>query len=280
MGTGNPMNRLITPALFITLLWPGFSLAQESVPPASTKGDTQANFSSVGQQLPALQSTSGRFSSIAPRGQIKCGNSGLEGRVVSDNLLHVDQFDCGTIRGGSGYSGCCSFINVAPADSANSAQMLPGRKVFVKGAVLSAREMHGGYAAYFVVVENAQITPVGTDVDPLYMNATYMVCQPPQLDGLSKRVGHAFCVQSDIVKNWNLLTPSLAAALRPPESPQTGPGAISCREDTAHTDADLPSPVACAFNNYWAWWDMKARSPQSTFTYKPPELATGPQTVR
>jgi hypothetical protein len=159
--------------------------------------------------------------------------------------------------------------------------MIPGRKVSVKGSVLSAMESHGGYIVYFVVVENAQITLVGTDVDPLYTNATYMVCQPPQLERLSKTVGHTFCVQSDIVKNWDFLKPSLATALRLSETPPTGTSAISCREDSARTDAGLQSPIACAFNNYWAWWDMKARSPQSTFTYKPPELSSvNPQTVR
>src|ERR1700742_2317005 len=123
MRIGARINHLLTIALVITLSWCGALLAQESTPRASAKEDTPASFPSVGQQLPALQSTSGRFSSIAPRGQVMCANNGIVGRVISSNLVYVDQFDCATIRGGSGYTGCCSLINVAPADPANSAQM-------------------------------------------------------------------------------------------------------------------------------------------------------------
>jgi hypothetical protein len=267
------MPRVLAIALLMVLVWPASVVAQSGPPLVSTTIDQHARFPSLEQQLPALQSTSGRFSSINPPNQVTCRNSSVVGRVISNNLIHVDQFDCLEFRTDNGYHGCCSLVNVELADPADaSKKMIPGRRVIVKGTFKSALEDHSGYPVNFVFVEAAQVTLFGTDQDPLYANATYIVCQPPQLAALSRQVGHDLCVQSDIIKSLDVIGPALETAARSLDNSSSGPDAIMCRIDPAHTDAGLLSEETCAFNNYWDWWVLKEHSPLQTFPYRPPKL--------
>jgi hypothetical protein len=253
-------------ALVLTVCLSPAALAQNSAPPAPP-----SNFPSLGQQLPALLSGSGRFSAINPQHQVTCDVLGLSGHVISRNLIFMkDYFDCGGFRGHD------MLVNVELADPADAAKMIPGTAVIAQGKVRNAIEKHNGYMVDFIFVENARITaPFGSDVDPQYASYTYMNCQPPELDALAKALGRELCVQSTLVANLAATGQALEAAAHAPVKmspgdPVTGdPAAITCRLDPEHSDAEL-SAITCARNNYWVWWRAKWFDPSGIGTMGPP----------
>ena len=270
---GQLIRYLAVALLIVPFLLDG--VVAESIAPAAPKTtDQPARFPSLGQQLPALLSGSGRFSSINPPNQVTCHMSSVAGRVISSNLIHVDHFYCDD-SGGYGFSGNSMLVNVELADPADAAMMIPGSKVIVLGTVKSAMENHNGYTPYFLFVENARVGMHDTDADPSHATISYMICQPPELDALAKQLGRQLCVQSTIVANLGATGPALETATRmpvklsPTDSVSGDPDAITCRLDPEHSDAELPA-MTCARNNYWAWWKEKWLNPQLYSTPAPP----------
>ena len=81
-----------------------------------------------------------------------------------------------------------------------------------------------------------------------------IVCRPPQLVELAKRMGRNLCVQNSILANLKATGPALEAAARafaehrPGNTLSGSPDAISCRQmNQAFTVSDL----TCAQNSYW-----------------------------
>jgi hypothetical protein len=270
MKHGDHVRRSILCAVFMLLLPPAGVVAQERAPSASAANDQHTHFPSVGQQLPALLSGSGRFSAIDPPHQVTCGTS-VAGRVVSRNLIFMrNDFDCA-----GGFRGHDMLVNVELADPVDAAKMIPGTAVVVQGTIKNAMEKHNGYIVFFIFVENARVTPFGTEVDPTYANFTYMNCQPPELDALAKQLGRELCVQNTLVTNLAATGQTLEAAAHAPAKISPGdpvsgdPAAITCRLDPERSDAEL-SAITCARNNYWVWWRAKWFNPSGIGTTGPP----------
>ena len=212
------------------------------------------------------QSTSGRFSALNPSEQKNCGNKRVYGRVVSPRLIMVKDISCGP----PGHDNV--LVNVELANPADAAQMVTGRQVVMTAKFKSAEEARfPNFVAEFIVAENARI--VGGDridrsAPPAPAFTSYMMCQPPELDALTTRLGKDLCVQSTLVQNLTATGPALEAAARAPAnvSPTDivpgDPNAISCRLDPKRSDTDL-SAIACARNSYWAWYKAKWPDPLS-----------------
>lgn len=261
---------LLLCALLMVLLRPGDVAAQSGAPSGSAMIGQETHFSSVGQQLPALLSGSGRFSAINPQHQVTCDATSVAGRVISRNLIFMrENFDCGGFRGHD------MLVNVELADPADAAKMIPGTAVIAQGTIKDAHENHDGYTVYFIFVEKARVTPFGSGIDPQYANYTYMNCQPPELDALAKQLGRELCVQNTLVTNLAATGPALEAAAHAPMKISAGdavsgdPAAITCRLDPEHSDAEL-SAITCARNNYWVWWRAKWFNPSGIGTMGPP----------
>ena len=108
---------LLLCALLMQFLQPADAVAQESAPSA-TMTDQRAHFPSLGQQLPALLSGSGRFSAIDPANQVTCGATSVAGRVISRSLIYMrENFDCGGFRGHG------MLVNVELADQIGRAHV-------------------------------------------------------------------------------------------------------------------------------------------------------------
>jgi len=260
---------LLLCALLMQFLQPADAVAQESAPSA-TMTDQRAHFPSLGQQLPALLSGSGRFSAIDPANQVTCGATSVAGRVISRSLIYMrENFDCGGFRGHG------MLVNVELADPADAAKMIPGSAVIAQGTIKDAHENHNGYTVYFIFVEKARVTSFGSDIDPQYANFTYMNCQPPELDALAKLLGRELCVQNTLVTNLVATGQELEAAAHAPMKISPGdlvsgdPAAITCRLDPERSDAEL-SAITCARNNYWVWWRAKWFNPSGISTTGPP----------
>jgi hypothetical protein len=262
------MTRLLAAVALLLFFYPAAALAQDGAP-ATAANNQHTRFPSVGQQLPALLSGSGRFSAINPPNQGACGTV-LSGHVVSRNLIYVrENFECGGFRGHG------MLVNVELADPADAARMIPGTAVIAQGTVKGAHETHNGYTVYFIFVENARVTSFGSDIDPEYANFNYMNCQPPELDALAKQLGRQLCVQNTLVTNLAATGQELDAATRVPVKMSPGdpvsgdPAAITCRLDPERTDAEL-SAITCARNNYWVWWRAKWFNPSGISATGPP----------
>jgi hypothetical protein len=199
-----------------------------------------------------------------------CQNSNVIGHVLTPRLVAVerDRFVC------ANYGGFAD-LNVELADPADAAKMIPGTYVIVRGTFISAFEYHGSYRVVFVIAQQAHITSFGGSSTPVQTNGSVMMCQPPQLDALASKLGHELCVQSSLVTNLDANGAALEAAARAPmagsaESAAAGdPAAITCRADPEHSDAHLTA-LACARNNYWAWWVQKQRCPITCDLPSPP----------
>lgn len=268
------MVRYLAATLLLALFLPAGVLAQSSAPTTADTTVQPARFPSLGQQLPALLSGSGRFSVIDPQYQVTCHVSSVAGRVVSHRLIYMkDDFDCNKDQ--YGFNGHGMLVNIELADPADAAKMVPGTAVIAKGTVKNAMEKHNGYSVYFIFVENARVTAIGPDVDPQYANFTYMNCQPPELDALAKQLGRELCVQSTLVTNLAATGQALEGAAHAPAKMSPGdqvsgdPAAITCRLDPERTDAEL-SAMTCARNNYWVWWRAKRFNPSGISTTGPP----------
>src|SRR5690349_19299310 len=82
----------------------------------------------------AVQSASGRFSSLNPPNRRNCPYKQLTGRVVSPRLIMVKQMNCGR-RGHDNV-----LVNVQLSNPADAAQMVMGRRVVIAGRFKSALE--------------------------------------------------------------------------------------------------------------------------------------------
>ena len=86
-----------------------------------------------------------------------------------------------------------------------------------------------------------------------------MICQPPELDALARRLRSDLCVQNTIVSNLTATGPALEAAARvpskvPPEDIVSGDAnAIACGLDPGVSDRHLTA-IACTRNSYWTWY--------------------------
>ena len=257
-------------ALFlIAAFCPGVALAQNGAP-AAAANDQNVRFPTLGQQLPALLSGSGRFSAIDPQHRVTCDATSVAGRVISRNLIFMrETFDCGGFRGHD------MLINVELADPVDATKMIPGTAVIAQGTIKDGHENHNGYTVYFIFVEKARVTPFGSGIDPQYANFTYMNCQPQELDTLAKQLGRELCVQNTLVTNLAATGPTLEAAAHAPVKMSPGdavsgdPAAITCRLDPERSDAEL-SAMTCARNNYWVWWRAKWFNPSGIGTMGPP----------
>lgn len=93
-----------------------------------------------------------------------------------------------------------------------------------------------------------------------------IVCEPPQLDALSKEVvkrqRKRLCVQKDILENLRATGAALAKAAHTFESfPEAeGPNAITCRNPPFGFHMPFRGLAwICAFNNYWTELDDASR---------------------
>jgi hypothetical protein len=261
-------------ALLLMLFCPAPALAQADTPPGPPVA-----FAPVTAVPIPLASTSGRFNSLNPRDQSLCRNSDVTGRVVSTRLIQLNNFVC---KNYGLYDGCCDLVNVLMnvrfSDPGDTPKMVVGTNVTIQGIFKSAREPHGGYLVFFLIAENAKIL----SRDPPDRSATlagpttsFIRCQPPELDALASQLGRELCVQSTIMANLTVAGPALETAARAPSLDSPGgaasgdPSVITCRLDPERTDAHL-SAMACARNNYWAWWSIKHRLGQRLPTPAPP----------
>ena len=242
------------------------SLVQGGAPAAA---GPSVSFAPVTAIPTPLQSVSGRFSSLNPLNQVDCPSQEVSGRVVSPNLILVKQMACGE----PGHDNL--LVNVKLADPADKSQMVTGRHVVITGRFKSAQEDHD--PVDFLIAENARLV-TADPIDPSAQSAqaftSYMMCQPPELDGLARGLGSDLCVQNTIVANLGVTAPALEIAAREPArvSPQAtvpgAPDAISCRLDHGVSDRHL-SDIACARNSYWAWYKAKWRDPNSSVPAPP-----------
>ena len=217
-----------------------------------------------------VQSASGRFSSLNPPNRLNCPYRQVTGRVVSPRLIMVKQMSCGR----PGHDNV--LVNVQLSNPADTVQMVTGRRVTIAARFKSALEDRDPlFFAEYLIAENAKFAG-GDPLDRSGPQAftSYMMCQPPELDALAKRLGSELCVQNTIVANLTTTGPALETAARAPAnvSPEDtvpgDPNAISCRLDPKRSDVQLPA-VACARNSYWAWYKAKWPDPLSS-TPAPP----------
>jgi len=243
------------------------ALAQGGVPAAPSAAFAQV----TGVPVP-LQSASGRFSSLNPLNKVDCPVKKVSGRVVSARLMLARDLDCGR-RGHTNV-----LVNVQLSNPADTAQMVPGRRVSIAANFKTAEEDRDPiFVAQFLIAENAQLVSADRrdrSAPPARAFTSYMMCQPPELDALAARLGKELCVQNTLVENLTAAGPALETASRTPakllpqETVPGDPNAISCRFDPRVSDRHLPA-VACARNSYWAWYKAKWSDPLSS-TPAPP----------
>jgi len=212
-----------------------------------------------------LQSTSGRFSSLNPTGRLNCGHKKVLGRVVSAHLIMMDgRPDCGQ---GQNYN---LLVNVEFTNPADAAQMVAGRRVEISARFRSAQENRTArFFAEYLIADEAELVagdPIDRSAPPPQPFTSYMLCQPPELDGLATKLGGELCVQNTILANLTATVPALETAARavmevsPDETVSGDPGTITCRQDPGVSGTRLPA-TACARNSYWAWYKEKWRDP-------------------
>jgi hypothetical protein len=240
--------------------------------PVRAQGGAAASvaFAPVAEIPIPLQSISGRWSSLHPYNRRSCFYSYVTGRVVSARLISVKEMDCG-----QGPETSNVLVNVELSNPADAVQMVPGRRVTVKAHFKVAQEPRSSWqAAIYIIAEKAELTagdPRGAP-QPAFMS--YMLCQPPELDALATRIGSEVCVQSTLLPNLATAAAALEAAARAPaklgpdDAVSGDPDAISCRLDPGLSDRQLQA-IACARNNYWAWYKAEWRIP-FTPTLAPP----------
>jgi hypothetical protein len=252
----------------LLLVCPGLVLAQSGASPA---GPPVAFPQVTGIPIP-LQSVSGRYSSLSPLNQFNCPYKKVSGRVVSPRLLLVKEMVCGR----PGHDNV--LLNVRFSNPTDTAEMVVGRRVVITARFKNAEEDRDPvFVAEFLIAENAKLV-TGDPIDPSSAPApaftSYMMCQPPELDRLAGQLGSELCVQSTITANLTATRLALETAAREPAklSPEdTVPGdpdTISCRLDSGVSDRHL-SAIACARNNYWAWYQAKWRDPLSSIAAPP-----------
>ncbi len=246
--------------------------AQNGTPDGTQNGATGPARSPVafpqvtGVPVP-LESVSGRFSSLNPLHQLDCPYNKVSGRVVSPSLILVKELACGRTPHDN------LLVNVKFGNPADAAQMVMGRQVVITGRFKRAEEDRDSvFVAGFLIAEKAGVVagdPIDPSAPPAQAFTSYMICQPPELDGLARQLGSELCVQNTIVADLTATGPALEAAARgpaklPPQDTVPGdPGAISCRLDLGVSDRHL-SAIACARNSYWAWYQEKWRDPASS----------------
>jgi hypothetical protein len=167
------------------------------------------------------------------------------------------------------------LVNVQLRNPADAAQMVPGRLVSVTARFKSAVEDRDPlFFAEFLIAENAVVESDPRDRSAPQTFTSYMTCQAPELDALSRKLGKELCVQSTLVANLSATGPALEAAARAPvkvsptDTVSGDPNAISCRFDPGLSDRLLPA-IACARGSYWAWYREKWDEPWSA-TVAPP----------
>jgi hypothetical protein len=158
------------------------------------------------------------------------------------------------------------LVNVRFNNPAEADQMITGRRVTIKGKFISAQEDRDElFFAEFLIAEQAALTgadPVDRSAPPVPPFTSYMLCQPPEVDAIAGKLGKELCVQNTLLADLSAIGPALEAAARAPAKLAAGdtvpgaPTAISCRLDPGISDLHLPA-VACARNNYWAWYRAK-----------------------
>jgi hypothetical protein len=243
------------------------ALAQEDAP-----GGPPVAFPPVtGVPIP-LQSVSGRFSSLNPLDQRDCPYKKVSGRVVSPRLILVKEWTCGRPGRDS------VLVNVQFSNPADAAQMVTGRHVDITARFKIAEEDRDPvFVAEFLIAEKAELVaadPIDRSAPPAQAFTSYMICQPPELDGLARQLGSELCVQNTVVANLAATGPALETAARRPAklSPEDAvpgdPDAISCRLDPGVSDRHL-SAIACALGGYWAWYKAKWHDPLSSIAAPP-----------
>ena len=249
-----------TAVLLLMLLSPAAVLAQEGVPAAATNGPSVA-FPQVTAIPPPFQSISGRWSSLNPPNRINCLYNEVIGRVVSTRLILVENLTCQGLVPGE------RLVNVELSNPADALQMVTGRRVAIKATFEMARERRIPEAEY-IIAEKAKLV-AGDPIDrPAQAFMSYMMCQPPELDGLAKQLGSELCVQSTLVQNLSVTGPALETAARmpaklsPDDTAPGGPDAITCRLDPGLSSVHLQA-IACARNSYWAWYKVNWDRPLS-----------------
>lgn len=258
----------LTIAALLLLACPARVLAQDGAPPAPSP---PVAFPEV-MGIP-LESVSGRFSSLDPLKRLDCPYKKVSGRVVSPRLILVDELNCGR----PGHDNL--LVNVELSNPADAVQMVTGRHVVITGNFKRAEEdRDSAFVAGFLIAEKAELVaadPIDRSAPPAPAFTSYMMCQPPELDALARQIGGELCVQSTIVANLGATGPALRTAARGPakvaqeDTVPGDPGTISCRLDPGLSDRHL-SAIACARNDYWAWWAGKQRNQVRNATVAPP----------
>lgn len=266
-----PGSLAMKPGLAIGAFFPAllFSCAYALAQAGAPVGPPIASFAPV-TPIP-LQSASGRFSSLYPSNQLSCPYKKVTGRVVSPRLIMVKEMSCGR-RGHDNV-----LVNVQLANPVDAAQMVPGRRVTVTARFKSAEEDRDPlFFAEFLIAEDAVVTadPSDRSTAPAQAFTSYMLCQAPELDALSRKLGKELCVQNTLLANLTTTGSALETAARAPAklSPEDAvsgdPNTITCRFDPGLSDRLLPA-IACARGSYWAWYRAKWDAPWSA-TPAPP----------
>ena len=265
------VSRIVKPISAIGAVLPAlfFSCAYALAQAGASAGPPVASFAPV-TPIP-LQSASGRFSSLYPSNQLNCPYKKVAGRVVSSRLIMVKEMSCGR-RGHDNV-----LVNVQLSNPADAAQMVPGRRVTVTARFKSAEEDRDPlFFAEFLIAENAVVAagPPDRSTPPAQAFTSYMLCQAPELDSLSRKLGKELCVQNTLLANLVTTGPALETAARSPakasptDTVSGDPNAITCRFDPGLSDRLLPA-IACARVSYWAWYSAKWEAPWSA-TPAPP----------
>ena len=240
-------------SLILLLVYPAPGLAEDNAPPVT--------FPQVTNIPVPFQSISGRWSSLDPPNRINCLYSEVIGRVVSTRLILVENLTCQGLVPGE------RLVNVELSNPADALQMITGRRVAIKARFEMARERRIPEAEY-IIAEKAKLV-AGDPIDrPAQAFMSYMMCQPPELDGLAKQLGSELCVQSTLAENLSVTGPALETAARmpaklsPDDTAPGGPDAITCRLDPGLSAVHLQA-IACARNSYWAWYKVNWELPLS-----------------
>jgi hypothetical protein len=245
----------------LLLVCPAPVSAQDGAPAGSSVPFPQVTATPI-----PLQSVSGRFSSLNPVDRRDCGYKRVSGQLVSPRLVLVRDIACGR-RGHDNL-----LVNVQLSNPADLVQMVAGRRVTITARFKIAEEDRDPvFVAAFVIAEKATIAtdPRDPSERPAPVFTSYMLCQPPELDALAGQLGKDLCVQNSLIADLAAMGPALEAAARAPakllpQDPGLGdPTAITCRYDPGVSDRHL-SALACARNNYWAWYAAKWHDPRFT----------------
>jgi beta-lactamase regulating signal transducer with metallopeptidase domain len=247
-----------------------------------------------------LAAMPGSADSDEPKPLYTCHNNSVFGRVISPEAIQMVGFACIGASGDGGasearntwgscplqstdlrdyrpgQSGSCKFgvnMNVRLADPADAARLQLGTVVRLAGNFHVARNDHADY----LTVTNAKILyidPVGSAQDPA------IVCQPPELVEITKRVGVRLCVQKDILAHLDAKGPELETAarsvIRQPHlddfarTSSGDLGAITCRHGSVF--------LTCARNSYWLSGNHLSApmgQPPDTFAGSVPPQGTG-----